>query len=240
MYHACSKTQSQTVRVPRHSLSSRTHGGALSSAARRAATAAASLQLKRKELRFTSAGAALGVVGGGQEQVIKQLQATLTDLFTQKAAGDLQSNRSSVAGELTSLFAIAGQLLQAANSTTQSSPQSDAAEPSSLLSPPPEVKSQMDPPLLPRAAMVRPRGSSSPAAAAATPGRVKAAGAGGGVSSNSKEVEHAAAKASRPKRAVAEAVSQASIDELQKKLQEVKSQISEMSKQEPHRRVGRP
>jgi hypothetical protein len=49
----------------------------------------------------------------GQEQVIKQLQATLTELFSHQAAGDLRSNRSSVAGELTSLFAIAGQLLQA-------------------------------------------------------------------------------------------------------------------------------
>jgi hypothetical protein len=191
----------------------------------------------------------LGALGGGQEQVIKQLQATLTDLFTQKAAGDLQSNRSSVASELTSLFSIASQLLQAANSTTQSLPQSDAAEPSSFVSPPPEVKMQMvmtDPPLIPRAAVARARGGSSAAAATpATPVRLKAAGGGGGVGSNSKEVEHAAAKANRPKKAVAETVSQASIDELQKKLQEVKSQISEMSKtegakQEPHRRVGRP
>jgi TolA-binding protein len=71
-----------------------------------------------------------------------------------------------------------------------------------------------------------------------------------GAASKQPDAEHAqgrvaAASSSKAKKAGVEAVSQQSIDELQKKLQEVKSQISEMTKQEaarqePHRRVGRP
>lgn len=52
-----------------------------------------------------------------QEQVIKQLQNTLTGLFSQRASGAGGNSSDSVAGELNNLFTIASQLLQVPRSS---------------------------------------------------------------------------------------------------------------------------
>lgn len=185
------------------------------------------LELKDKELM--EAHLALKA----QEMVVTQLQSTLANLFGQQSASN-----TTVAGELNSLLTIASQLLVVANQTAAGvvpspvePPPSNASEPDPPTegpSPPPQAAKP--PPLnrgrkdglLEHTASRDARGRPSENGRVPPP-RQSMRGQDLGIRVSGKDHTEQSRKKEKP-------VSQGSLDDLQKKLENVKSQIQGLSK----------